>query len=236
MDQTEQYGLEQIVEELKNRGLTAGREEAARVVAEAEAEAAKILADARAKADLVSRQAAREKARTLAAMETELKHAAGVGLAAFRQAVENSFVIPQLDATLEQALSKPEFLEAVILEMIKGFIGSDLYYDDLEVVLPESRKAQLESAFFGKLRAEMDKGVKVVFDSSFPWGCKIGIKDGGFYIDLSNVGFNVLVSKFISPRFRYACSVVPKEVIDSTEGAPVKAPVRAKTVVKQERK
>ncbi len=234
MDQTEQYGLQQIVEELKNKGLAAGREEAARIVAKAEAEAAKILADARAKADLVTRQAAQEKTRTLATLETEMSHAAVVGLAAFRQAVENSFVIPELDDTLEHALSRPEFLENVILEMIKGFIQSGLYHDDLEVVLPDSRKAQLESAFFARLRNKAAEGVKISFDNTLSWGCKIGFKAGGFHIDLSDEGFKELFSRFISPRFRKAFYVNPNKV--SGQHKVVAASTGGGRVAMQERK
>lgn len=200
----EQHGLDQLIGELKTRGVKAGEEEAARLVTEAKAKADTIISQAKAEADAIRQKAQEDRTATKAALDSELRQASRVGLAAFREAIEKGFVGPQVDAEVKDALSKPGFLEDAAAELVKAFAATGLETSDIEVLLPEKRKVELGTAFVGALAAKGAPGVTVKFDDSLSFGFRIGPKGSGFTFDLSDEGFREVLVRFLSPRFRQA--------------------------------
>ena len=200
----EQHGLEQVIAELKTRGVKAGEEEAARILADAKARAEPIVSEARKEAEALRKQAEAERAATKAALEAELAQASRVGLAAFRQAIERGFLVPEVDEALRAAIDRPAFLEEAISEIVKAFAASGLRPADIDVVLPERRRAELGALFQSKLAARGAEGVRIRFDESLAFGFRIGPRGGGFFFDLSDEGFREIFVRFLSPRFRQA--------------------------------
>ncbi len=200
----EQYGLEKVIEDLKAKGVKAGEEEAAALVAQAKEKADKILAEAKSDAERIRAEALAEKERTLTSMQAEMAQAARVGLAAFRQAIEKSMLVPTVDAALEAVITKPTFLESAVTEMVRAFAKTGLQESDLALILPAAQQQELAGHFVNKLKEKGHKGVKVAFDDSFSFGFQIGPDKGGFRFDLTDEGFRELLVRFLSPRFRQA--------------------------------
>lgn len=200
----ESFGLEDVVQELKNRGIEAGRQQASQIEADAQTRAAKIIADARAEAEAVKAAAKVEREATLAAMRAELAQAGRVGLAAFRQAIEAGFLVPEVAAEVKGALGKQAVLEAAILELVRAFAKEGMKTSDIEVLMPAERQKELAGAFVTKLRMRGATGVTVEFDESLSFGFRIGPKGEGFSFDLSDEGFQEIFLRFLSPRFREA--------------------------------
>ncbi len=200
----EKHGLEQMIEELKARGVKAGEEAAERLVEEAKERAKSIVAEALAQAETHKEQALAQKKRTMAALTVEMAQAARVGLTAFREAIEKSFLVPQVDEGLSALLARPAFLENAVLEMVKGFVASGMSAADVEVTLPEAQRQELAAFFTGKLQERGAAGVTVRFDDAVSFGFRIGPKDEGFSFDLTDEGFREILVRFLSPRFREA--------------------------------
>jgi V/A-type H+/Na+-transporting ATPase subunit E len=200
----EQHGLEQVIGELKARGIKAGEEEALRIIGEAKIKADKIIALAKDEADAIHKKSQSDKKATVAAMEAELRQAAKVGLAAFRQSIEKGFLVPEIDQALRTTLQKPNFFDDVIADLVKGFAASGFSKDDIEVILPETRKQELSQVVMAKLNEHGAAGSKVKFDDSLSFGFKIGSKSSGFVFDLTDEGFREIFTRFLSPRFRTA--------------------------------
>jgi len=198
----EQIGLEQVISELKAKGVKAGEEEAARLVADARAKAEKIIAEARAEAEATRRKAEADRTQIRAALEAELAQAARVGLASFRETIEKGFVVPEIDAALKAALAKPNVVEETILELVRAFAATGLKSDDVEILLPENRRAELGEALVGKLAARGQRGLTVTHDAGMSIGFKIGPKGGGFAFDLTDEGWREILVRFVAPRFR----------------------------------
>jgi len=200
----EQYGLEQVVEDLKTRGVKAGEESAGRIIEEARGKARTIVDEARAQADEIKEQAQVERKRTMAALKAEMQQAARVGLTAFRAAIEKSFLVPELNKDISNAIEGSGFLETAIPEMVKGFVAAGMSRSDIEVVLPEAHRQELAASFLQKLKERGADGVRVRFDDSLSFGFRIGPAGGGFTFDLTDDGFREILVKFLSPRFREA--------------------------------
>ncbi|MBM4321266.1 MAG: hypothetical protein FJ125_15295 [Deltaproteobacteria bacterium] len=200
----EQFGLEQVVEELKRRGVQAGEAEARRIVAEAQAEAQRLRAEAAAEAETLRRGAREEKARTLAALQAEMAQAARVGLAAFRCALEGSLLQPVVDEALAATLAQPALLTDLVLEMVRAFCASGMKVSDLELLLPEQHRQELEGLFLQRLLARGAQGVQVSFAPGLRSGFRIGPRGGGFIYDLGDEALREVFLSFLAPRFRKA--------------------------------
>ena len=200
----QQYGLDQVIDELKTRGIKAGEDEATRIVEQARARAKEIRAEAEVEAEEIRARARAQKKATLAAMESEMAQAARVGLAAFRQSIEKGFLVPEVDESLHGVLGKPGFLENALLEIVKAFAASGMSKGEVDALLPEARRAELGTFFLTKLKARGAKGLVVRFDDSLSFGFRIGPRGGGFSFDLSDEGFREVFVRFLSPRFRKA--------------------------------
>jgi V/A-type H+-transporting ATPase subunit E len=210
----EQHGLDEVIRELRSRGIEEGEKEAARIVAEAKAKAEEVLSEAKAQAEEISRKALQERADAKATLESELRQAAKVGLAAFRQAIEQGFLIPEIDQAAKDALSQPGFFEDGISEIVKAFAQTGMKNEDIEVLLPERRKKELGDAFLARLAAKGAAGVVVRFDENLSFGFRIGPKGSGFCFDLSDEGFREVLVRFLSPRFRYAFYPQDKKTVE----------------------
>lgn len=198
----ESHGLDAVIDELKNRGIKAGEEEAGKIVEKAKAEAADIVAKAKKEAEQLADKAKSDAAATKRQMEAELKASAQVALTAFRQAMEKSFLLPEIDASLKPVISAPTFLENAVSEMVRAFAGSEFKEGGISVLLPAQKQKELEASVVQRLKARAGPGVQVKFDDGFQFGFKVGPADGRFQLDLSEDGFRDIFVKFMSPRFR----------------------------------
>ncbi|PKN25137.1 MAG: hypothetical protein CVU65_09695 [Deltaproteobacteria bacterium HGW-Deltaproteobacteria-22] len=136
-------------------------------------------------------------------LQVEMERATKIALAAFKSSVEKALVVPAIDESLATLLTTPAHMEKIIAEMIKGFAANNLKGADLDVILPESMKDQLGSAFVAKMKLMTAGGaVNVLFDDNIRFGFKIGPGGEGFVFDLTDEGLREIFVKFVSPKFR----------------------------------
>jgi V/A-type H+-transporting ATPase subunit E len=198
----EAHGLDEVIEQLKTKGIEAGRDEASQIVDEANEKAEKIVKEAEEKAEKIVNDAEQQADKTKRQMEAELQNTTQVALAAFRQSMEKGFLLPEVDKAAKPVVTKPDFMEKVLGELIKAFASSGFKEGGIKVLLPEKMQKELEGAFVQKLRTRASSKVEVAFDESISYGFQIGPADGRFVLDLSQDGFRQIFMKFLSPRFR----------------------------------
>ncbi len=194
--------LQQVIDELKSRGLRAGEDEGRQKVEAAEAKAAQIVADAQAQADGIVNGAKNEAASMREQMQAELRQASAVGLEAFRQAVEKSFLVPTVDKALQRVLDDPSELRAILVETVKGFAAQGGGSGDLTVILPEAQRAKLEGAIKADMLSQTGSSVTVKFEDGFSFGFRLSPEGSGYLFDFSDEGFREIYLKFLAPRFR----------------------------------
>lgn len=194
--------LQQVIDELKSRGLRAGEDEGREKVEAAEQRAQQIVADATAKAEGIVSGAKNEAASLREQMQAELRQASAVGLEAFRQAVEKSFLVPTVDTALQGVLNDPAEVRAILVETVKGFAASGGASGNLEVILPEAQRAKLEGAIVADMLSQAGTTVSVRFEDGFSFGFRLSPEGSGYLFDFSDEGFREIYLKFLAPRFR----------------------------------
>jgi V/A-type H+-transporting ATPase subunit E len=194
--------LQKVIEELKARGLRAGEDEAARIREAAEADAARIRAEAKAEAERMVAQAQRDREAQKKQLDAELRQAAAVGLVAFRQALEQALVVPELDAALSQALAEPAFLQELLMAAATAFAASGGADNELELILSAEQQDKLAQGFVGRVTERLGGRVQVRFDQGVTGGFQLAPGGSGYVLDFTEHGFQEIFLSFLAPRFR----------------------------------
>ena len=192
-----QNKLQELTDKLYNEGLAKGKQEGEEILAKAKVQAEEIVAKAKAEAAAIIAAANKVAEDLKTKVQGDLKMAASQSVAATKKDIETLVVTKMTAADVTAALTSAEFVKEVIMAVAKGFNTEEPV--DLEVVLPEALKKDLEP-FVTKEIANVLKGqVEASFTKKITGGFTIGPKDGGYFISFTEETFNALISEYLRP-------------------------------------
>ena len=189
--------LQELTDKLYNEGLSKGKQEGEEILAKAKIQAEETVAKAKAEAEAIVAVARKEAEDLKTKVQGDLKMAAGQSIAATKKDIETLIVTKMTAEETAKALTSAEFVKEVILAVAKGFNTEEPV--DLEVVLPEKLKAELEPFVAGELAKTLKGGVEASFTKKIAGGFTIGPKDGGYFISFTEETFNALISEYLRP-------------------------------------
>ncbi len=192
-----QNKLQELTDKLYNEGLSKGKQEGEEILAKAKVQAEEIIAKAKAEAETIVTAAKKEADDLKTKVQGDLKMAAGQSIAATKKDIETLVVTKMTAEETSKALTSAEFVKEVILAVAKGFNTEEPV--DLEVILPEKLKAELEPFVAGELAKALKGGVEASFTKKIAGGFTIGPKDGGYFISFTEETFNALISEYLRP-------------------------------------
>lgn len=192
-----QNKLQELTDRLYNEGLSKGKQEGEQILAKAKAQAEEIVAKAHAEAAAIVAAANKDAEELRTKVQSDLKMAASQSVAATKKDIETLVVAKLTDADVKSALTSADFVKEVILAVAKGFNTEEPA--DLEVVLPESLKADLEGFVANELGKALKGGVEASFSKKIAGGFTIGPKEGGYFVSFTDETFNALISEYLRP-------------------------------------
>ena len=192
-----QNKLQELTDKLYNEGLAKGKQEGEEILAKAKVQAEEIVAKAKAEAAAIVAAANKEAEDLKTKVQGDLKMAASQSVAATKKDIETLVVAKMTEGDVKAALTSAEFLKEVVLAVAKGFNAEEPV--DLEVVLPESLKKELEPFVAKELATVLKGGVEASFTKKIAGGFTIGPKDGGYFISFTEETFNALISEYLRP-------------------------------------
>jgi V/A-type H+/Na+-transporting ATPase subunit E len=193
--------LGDITSELTEKVLSPAKIEAENILGEARAEAARITAAAAAEAERVREAARREADNLRKQMNIDLDTAARNFLIMVEERLEKAVVDPVIEENLKPLLGDREFLAKMIEELLSGFNRFGGHEHHIEILLPETKRAELETWFLQKFSGKISEPLDIRFTDKISFGFKIGVAGGGNHINFSD-GLVKVFSEFCSPRFR----------------------------------
>jgi V/A-type H+-transporting ATPase subunit E len=210
--------VESLIERLKNEGVTAGKQEAAEILAKAQEKSDQILAKAHREAEGLINQAHAEIKQERQAMEDALGLAARNMRLELRQVLYDRFK-EEVRRLIHQELTNEETIRQLIMlltldnaEALQKFKAKNLKLELPATVLAfeEIRKDPtllahdpLKALVQGVTRDMFKRGMEVhVNHNKAEAGIKIGMVDEKIEIDLSEEAISELLLKHIQPRFR----------------------------------
>ena len=189
--------LQELTQKLYDEGLAKGKQDGEALLRKAAAEAEGIVKKAKEEAEAILAKARKEADDFKVKVEGDVKMAAQQSVQATRTDIENLVVAKVVDETVDKALSNEEYLKGIITAVAQKFSADEPA--DLSLILPEALKAKLEPFVKGELGKLLGKGVEASFSKKVAGGFKIGPKDGGYFVSLTDETFKDLIGSYLRP-------------------------------------
>ena len=189
--------LQELTQKLYDEGLAKGKQDGEALLLKAQSEAANIVKQAKEEAEAILAKARKDADDFKVKVEGDVKMAAQQSVQATRTDIENLVVSKVVDGTVDKALSNEDYLKGIITAVAQKFSADEPA--DLSLVLPESLKAKLEPFVKSELGKLLGKGVEATFSKKVAGGFKIGPKDGGYFVSLTDETFKDLIGSYLRP-------------------------------------
>ena len=192
-----QNKLQELTDKLYKEGLSKGKQEGEEILAKAKVQADEIVAKAKAEAEAIVAAAHKDAEDLKTKVQGDLKMAAAQSVAATKKDIETLVVTKMTETEVKKALSSADFVKEMILAVAKGFTTEDAA--DLELVLPESLKKELEPFVTSELGKVLKGSVEASFTKKIAGGFTFGPKEGAYFISFTEETFNALISEYLRP-------------------------------------
>ena len=189
--------LQELTQKLYEEGLAKGKQDGEALLEKARTEAEGIVKQAQEEAEAILAKARKDAEDFKVKVEGDVKMAAQQAVQATRSDIENLVVSKVVDGTVDKALSNEEYIKGIITAVAQKFSADEPA--DLSLVLPESLKGALEPFVKNELGKLLGKGVDASFSKKVAGGFKIGPKDGGYFVSLTDDTFKDLIGSYLRP-------------------------------------
>ena len=209
------FGVEALVERLRNEGVGSGRAEAEKIVKDARTNAQAILEKAKQEADEIVNRARTEAANLEKAGRQALEVAArDTALDLKNRLLQRT--AREVKHLVGEEVQRQEILEKLILEVAGRAGERTVGAGALEILLPEKLvslddiakdPAHLQSSPIGRfagllVRNLLREGVTLNSSANVKSGIKVRLTDKGIDLDLSDKAIADLLMEHLQPRFR----------------------------------
>jgi V/A-type H+-transporting ATPase subunit E len=214
--ETVSQGVEQLLAQLKEEGLEAGRKEAQALIDAGERRAREIIATAQSEADDVRKSARRDAQTARAAGEAALQAAVQDAILGLRQSILDRFSA-DLHRLVSSAMEDPALIRTMILEAASG-VGRSAGLsaeDQITAVLPSEDDAEALRRDSQAIKATpatqvllsivgrvLEEGVELETGAGARRGVTLQLRGGDIEIDLSDSSVARLIAARLQPRFR----------------------------------
>ena len=189
--------LQELTQKLYEEGLAKGKQDGEALLQKAQSEAEGIVKQAQEEAEAILAKARKDAEDFKVKVEGDVKMAAQQAVQATRADIENLVVAKVVDGTVDKALANEDYLKGIITAVAQKFSADEPA--DLSLVLPESLKSALEPFVKNELGKLLGKGVDASFSKKVAGGFKIGPKDGGYFVSLTDDTFKDLIGSYLRP-------------------------------------
>ncbi|MBZ9558404.1 MULTISPECIES: ATPase [unclassified Modicisalibacter] len=208
-----QHGVQTLLDTLREQGVEAGRQEAARLVEDAEQRADWLLAQAREEAERITREANAEAEQLREGGRQALTLAYRDLCLTARDTFSQQFA-SELQSLVREALDTPD----VLARLLQAAATRSAVPDDTEgeALLPERviglaelrddpqalHEGALPDLLVQVARAMLARGITLRGDPDVDAGVHFVLDDGRVHVDLSDQALAALLLRHLQPRFR----------------------------------
>ena len=189
--------LQELIEKIKNDGVTAAESEAEAILKSANDEAEKIVADAKKEAEKILWDAKKENDRMVKSSEDAIRQAGRNLLISFRESVAKE--LNAVTAESVTAAYSTDALTDLIIKVVEKW-AENPDYDDISVILNSDDLKKLEESLLSSLKEKMLKGVTLKENDNFDGGFRIAVNEGRAYYDYSAEAVVDMMSSYLSPK------------------------------------
>lgn len=186
--------IQALTEKVYNEGVNKGKEEATRLIEEAKAYAAKLEAEAKTRAEKIVRDAECQSNELKQNTERELRLQANQLIDATRASLIEQLTGEIATANVQAMQTNPEFIQSVILELVKGFDISK------GVEVSTSIAEKLEAYFAQNAKHLLEQGVTIKQVAGKTTDFTLRQVDGSFKLQIGEAEFAELFKSILRPQ------------------------------------
>lgn len=192
--------LQELTSKLYEEGLSKGRADADKLVADAEEKARKIVADAEEKARDIANDARKKAEELCRNTMTEVSLAGKQAVAALRESIAGMITAKTVSGSVHKASVDPHFVKEMLLAVASNWNGASSGKVTLSALLPAGWQEKFGREFEGAAKELLKEGIEVGYSDKVKTGFKVGEKDGGYYISFSDADFDALLGEFLKEK------------------------------------
>lgn len=191
--------LQELTDRLYNEGLSKGKQDGEALLKKAQDEAATIIADAQAEAQRIIAQANKEAEEMKTKVAADVRMAATQSIAVTKQEIEKMVVTQTATQGVQANMGNADFVKTLITSVVKAFNPENASPVSLDLILPESLKAQVEPFVKNEIANQFKGEVKVDYSKKMNGGFKVAPRDGGYVLQFTDDEFTQLIANYLRP-------------------------------------
>lgn len=186
--------IQALTEKVYQEGVLKGEQEAAKILADAQAQAEQVERDARARAEQIIADAQRSASELKSNTERELKLNASKLIEATKASIVDVLAGRIAGDSVQALTANPELLQRVVLEIAKGF---DLKHG---VEITSSQAEELKAYFAQNAKALLEEGLTIKQVAGKATQYTIRPQNGSFKVEIGEQEFVELFKSILRPQ------------------------------------
>ena len=191
--------LQELTDKLYNEGLSKGKQEGEELLQKTRVEADGIIAQAKAEAERIIAQANKEADELKTKVAADVRMATTQSIAVTKQEIEQMLVTRAAQQGVGQALSSADFAKELITSVVKAFNPENASPVALDMILPESLKAQVEPFIASEIAKTFSGEIRVDYSKKMNGGFKVSPREGGYMLQFTDEEFTQLMANYLRP-------------------------------------
>jgi V-type ATPase, subunit E, putative len=186
--------IQALTEKVYQEGVLKGEQEAAKILADANAQAEQVERDARARAEQIIAEAQRSASELKSNTERELKLNASKLIEATKASIVDVLAGRIAGDSVQALTANPELLQRVVLEIAKGF---DLKHG---VEITSNQAEELKAYFAQNAKALLEEGLTIKQVAGKSTQYTIRPQNGSFKVEIGEQEFVELFKSILRPQ------------------------------------
>ena len=186
--------IQALTEKVYQEGVLKGEQEAAKILADAQAQAEQVERDARARAEQIIADAQRSASELKTNTERELKLNASKLIEATKASIVDVLAGRIAGDSVQALTANPELLQRVVLEIAKGF---DLKHG---VEITSNQAEELKAYFAQNAKALLEEGLTIKQVAGKATQYTIRPQNGSFKVEIGEQEFVELFKSILRPQ------------------------------------
>ena len=186
--------IQALTEKVYQEGVLKGEQEAAKIIADANAQAEQVERDARARAEQIIAEAQRSASELKSNTERELKLNASKLIEATKASIVDVLAGRIAGDSVQALTANPELLQRVVLEIAKGF---DLKHG---VEITSNQAEELKAYFAQNAKALLEEGLTIKQVAGKATQYTIRPQNGSFKVEIGEQEFVELFKSILRPQ------------------------------------
>ena len=188
--------IQELTSKLYSEGVEKGKEEAEKILAEANSQKKQILEEAEAKARKMLDAAKKEAAELKSNTESELKLYSKQSSEALKTEITNLITNKISSSNVKSATSDSAFMQKLIVELVRNWAKNE------KLSIGVENADELESYILSNAKDLLDKEIKIESVNGIKTGFTVAPEDGSYKVKFGEEEFIEYFKEFLRPQIQ----------------------------------